>query len=73
MSVQVKRNAALLVLAAVGALAAANSLTKPSKTQSIADDMRRQLDQYNATVHPEQDQTYASPPSLVHLLSWRQW
>ncbi|TVY93524.1 hypothetical protein LAWI1_G002989 [Lachnellula willkommii] len=48
-----KRNIALTALAGVGALVAVNTLTKPSKTQSIAAGMRRQLDDYNSDIHPD--------------------
>ncbi|TVY58756.1 hypothetical protein LCER1_G001473 [Lachnellula cervina] len=48
-----RRNVALTALAGVGALVAVNTLTKPSKTQSIAAGMRRQLDDYNSDIHPD--------------------
>ena len=58
-----KRNLALTALASVGALVAVNTLTKPSKTQSIAAGMRRQLDDYNSDIHPDPvlGLKYASP------------
>jgi hypothetical protein len=48
------RNAALLLLGAVGAVAAVNAL-KPTKTAGIANAMRTQLDQINT--HVEQDRS----------------
>ncbi|KAH6672289.1 hypothetical protein B0J14DRAFT_70233 [Halenospora varia] len=50
-----RRNIALAALTGVGAIVAANALMKPSKTQSIANGMRRQLDEYNTHVRPGQD------------------
>ncbi|PMD24508.1 hypothetical protein NA56DRAFT_553469, partial [Hyaloscypha hepaticicola] len=47
------RTTALILLGAVGALAAVNTLSKPGKTAGIANLMRRQLDDQN--VHAEQD------------------
>ncbi|KAG9237081.1 hypothetical protein BJ875DRAFT_481605 [Amylocarpus encephaloides] len=46
---------ALAALTGVGAIFAATQLAKPSKTQSIAQGMRGQMDDYNSRVHPEQD------------------
>jgi hypothetical protein len=60
-SIAFKRNVALTALAGVGALVAANTLAKPSRTQSIASGMRSQLDDMNAKAHPEEDRSYASP------------
>jgi hypothetical protein len=74
MSTGLKRNLALTALAGVGALVAVNTFTKPSKTQSIAAGMRRQLDDYNSDVHPnpEQGLSYASPrahaPDFIFFL-----
>jgi metal-responsive CopG/Arc/MetJ family transcriptional regulator len=51
------RNTALLLLSAVGAVAAVNAISKPTRTQGIADAMRKQLDEYNATVQPEQERS----------------
>ncbi|TVY46243.1 hypothetical protein LOCC1_G004053 [Lachnellula occidentalis] len=48
-----RRNVALTALASVGALVAVNSLTKPSKPESIAAGMRRQLDDQNSHIHPD--------------------
>ncbi|KAE9366663.1 hypothetical protein N431DRAFT_487200 [Stipitochalara longipes BDJ] len=48
------RNTTLLLLGAVGALAAVNAL-KPTKTAGIANRMRTQLDQINT--HVEQDRS----------------
>jgi hypothetical protein len=47
------RTTALILLGTVGALAAVNTLFKPTKTAGIANLMRRQLDEQN--VHVEQD------------------
>lgn len=46
---------AVAALAGAGAVLAVNKFTKPSKAHSIASGMRLQLDDYNATVHPDQD------------------
>ena len=54
---------ALAALTGVGAIFAANQLTKPSKTQSIAQGMRGQMDDYNSRVHPEQDRKSVASPS----------
>jgi hypothetical protein len=48
------KNTALVLLGAVGAVAAVNAL-KPSKTAGIANAMRTQLDQINT--HVEQDRS----------------
>lgn len=63
MSIALKRTVILSALTAVGALAAANALSKPTKIQTMASNMRSQLDDYNSKVHTEQaqDPTYASP------------
>jgi hypothetical protein len=47
------KNTALVLLGVVGALAAVNTLTQPSKAAGIANVMRVQLDEQNA--HVEQD------------------
>ncbi|EHL01891.1 hypothetical protein GLAREA_04460 [Glarea lozoyensis ATCC 20868] len=49
------RTLILSALAGVGAIAAANALSKPSKTQSIAAGMRSQLDDLNSAAHPVQN------------------
>jgi hypothetical protein len=49
------KNLALVAIGAAGAVVTVNQLAKPSNTQSLASVMRRQLSEYNATVHPEQD------------------
>jgi hypothetical protein len=51
------KNTALLLLGAVGAVAAFNAISKPTKTQGIAGAMRNHLDEYNATVHPQQERS----------------
>ncbi|TVY28001.1 hypothetical protein LHYA1_G005187 [Lachnellula hyalina] len=51
-----RQKVALTALAGVGALVAINTLTKPSKTQSIANGMRRQLDDYNSDIHPDSNE-----------------
>lgn len=48
----------LAALAGFGALVAANYYFKPPVPRAIALRMNRELDQYNATPHPEQDRTY---------------
>ena len=45
----------LPLLTAVGAIIGINKLSTPSKTQSMANAMRRQLDEYNTNV--EQDRS----------------
>jgi len=47
------RKTALILLGAVGALAAVNALSKPTKTAGIANLMRRQLDEQNAHAEPD--------------------
>ncbi|KAE8449454.1 hypothetical protein EG329_008062 [Mollisiaceae sp. DMI_Dod_QoI] len=51
----VAKNVALVAVGAVGAVFAVNQLAKPAKTHGIAAAMRRQLDEYNMSVQPEQD------------------
>ncbi|CAG8960414.1 hypothetical protein HYFRA_00008132 [Hymenoscyphus fraxineus] len=48
---------ALATLTGAGALLAVNSWTKPSRTHSIANGMRHQLDDYNSRIHPEQEKS----------------
>ncbi|KAF4632084.1 hypothetical protein G7Y89_g6047 [Cudoniella acicularis] len=69
MSVVAQRNIALAALAGVGALFAANALMKPSKTQSIANGMRRQLDEYNSN---EAVNSQLNPPSQTVGMSGMQ-
>ena len=52
------KNISLVALGAAGAAFAINQLAKPSRAEGIASVMRRQMSEYNATVHPEQDRTY---------------
>ena len=68
------RNAALAALSGAAALAFLNAAIKPSKTQTIANSMRRDLDQYNATVYSEQDPRLVismllHPKSLVEVVA----
>lgn len=56
----VAKNVALVAVGAVGAVFAVNQLAKPAKTHGIAAAMRRQLDEYNMSVQPEQDPKYVS-------------
>jgi len=49
------KNTAVVLLGAVGAIAAINAISKPTRTQGIAGRVRKQMDEYNATVHPDQD------------------
>ncbi len=51
------RNTALLLLGAVGAVAAFNAISKPTRTQGIAGAMRSHLDEYNAKVHVDQNRS----------------
>jgi hypothetical protein len=44
------RALSLAALTAIGGLVAVNTLTKPSRTQSIAEGMREQLDDINSVV-----------------------
>jgi len=57
MSFRGKQNKILAALTTFGALVAANYYFKPPVPQTIALRMNRELDQYNATSHPEQDRT----------------
>jgi len=49
------KNLALVAIGAVGAAVAINQLAKPAKTHGITNVVRRQLDEYNMSVQPEQD------------------
>jgi hypothetical protein len=57
MSLRAKQNNILAALTGFGALVAANYYFKPPVSQAIALRMNGELDQYNATPHPEQDRT----------------
>jgi len=57
MSLRGKQGKTLAALAVFGVLIASNYYFKPSVSHSIASRMNRELDQYNATPHPEQDRT----------------
>ncbi|KAG4438053.1 hypothetical protein DL95DRAFT_453198 [Leptodontidium sp. 2 PMI_412] len=49
------KNIAFVALGAAGAVFAVNTIAKPQTSHSIAGAVRTQLDNYNDTVHPEQD------------------
>ncbi|KAG4415791.1 hypothetical protein IFR04_011091 [Cadophora malorum] len=49
------KNIALVALGAAGAVFAVKAIAKPTASQGIAGAVRKQLDNYNDTVHPEQD------------------
>ncbi|KAH7379935.1 hypothetical protein BKA64DRAFT_239461 [Cadophora sp. MPI-SDFR-AT-0126] len=49
------KNIALVALGAAGAVFAVNTIAKPTASQGIAGAVRKQLDNYNDTIHPEQD------------------
>jgi len=51
------KNVTLVTGGAAGAALALNKISRPSKIQGIPGATRRQLDQYNATVRPEQDRS----------------
>ena len=53
------KNIALVALGAAGAVFAVKAIAKPTASQGIAGAVRKQLDNYNDTVHPEQDRRYA--------------
>ena len=55
MSLHGKHNKLLAALTAVGVLVAANYYIKPSVPLTVALRMNRELSEYNATPHPEQD------------------
>lgn len=55
MSLRGKQNKILAALTTFGVLVAANYYFKPPVPRGIAFRMNRELDQYNATPHPEQD------------------
>lgn len=57
MSLRGKQNQILAVLTGFGVLVASNYYFKPPVPQAIALRMNGELDQYNATPHPEQDRT----------------
>jgi uncharacterized protein YycO len=49
------KSIALVAVGAIGASIAINRLSKPTRTEAITGVMRRQLDEYNSHVQPEQD------------------
>tara|TARA_R110002060_G_scaffold19037_3_gene26083 strand:+ start:366 stop:575 length:210 start_codon:yes stop_codon:yes gene_type:complete len=53
------KNITLVALGAVGAVFAVKAIAKPTASQGIAGAVRKQLDNYNDTVHPEQDRRHA--------------
>ncbi len=61
------KNLALVALGATGAIFAVNQISKPSKAQGIAWQMGQQLDDYNSSIHPEQDpwqvSSFLPPPN----------
>lgn len=57
MSIAVVKGLSLMAVGAAGAAYAVNKVYQPSKAQSIAGQMRLQLDQQNSEVHPEWDQS----------------
>lgn len=52
------KNIAFVALGAAGAVFAVNTIAKPQTSHSIAGAVRTQLDNYNDTVHPEQDRRW---------------
>jgi hypothetical protein len=70
MSVNAKRNIALATLAVVGGLVAGNSYLSPSKHDGIKVSMKQQLEEYNSTIHPEQDRMQVLPhPWKIHVIN----
>jgi hypothetical protein len=58
MSLRGKQTKALAALTGFGVLVAVNYYFKPPVTRGIVLGMNRELDQYNALPHPEQDRPY---------------
>jgi hypothetical protein len=58
MSIQTKRNTALLALTAVGVFVAANKLGGSARHQSIAEAVLLKADGHNSDLHQEQNRRY---------------
>lgn len=61
----IAKNTALVLLGAVGAVAAVNAL-KPSKTAGIANAMRTQLDQINTHVEQDRSDTFLDRTEILN-------